>query len=310
MFHRLRLWDCRLDGDSPGSQDGARNGDRSGQGGRHRYAEAASLLLADDIPSALTRPDDPLTRAQRAAQEELAQIEGHLAAGRYELAKSRLQVQRKVLASLNGHGGPVALLARVDAQIERIAQRQAQEEQLEMQKTCAGFVAQVDQFCTLGDLCQAQTMLEDLTRRLQQYQGPVVAADGRGSDRLARCAGGPLSATRARIEAGPDRRDAGRATAASARESACGWDDPGAAVRVRGPRPVPPSRSGRLDRRLGRAARAARRAPGAVPHAPGLDTLRSDPGSWEQVQDDLVQALELRSGLLAGRGAVIWAHRQ
>jgi hypothetical protein len=62
----------------------------------HPISEAATLLLSDDIPSCLTRQDHPLARLEPSIQEELAVIEGHLAAGQYELAKSRLLVQRRV----------------------------------------------------------------------------------------------------------------------------------------------------------------------------------------------------------------------
>jgi hypothetical protein len=309
VFHRLRLWDCRLDGDSrvegvppsnrgpacpePAEREARDTGvaDRVGPEERHRYAEAASLLLADDIPSALTKPDDPLTRAQRAAQEELAQIESHLAAGRYELALSRLQVQRKVLASLRGAGGAAALLARVDAQIERIAQRQAQEEQLEIQKTCTGFVAQVDQFCTRDDERQAQTMLEDLTQRLQQCRArlsPQTSPEAIALlDALAsRCRQHVHDLRRAQIArtlAEPLRRlrenrpsegtipvppSVYEALAQCRRHDPAGWIEDWTALQEQ------------LDAQQGRYY--THRA---------LDTLRSDPGSWEQVQEDLVQAL-------------------
>ena len=323
VFHRLRLWDCRLDGDSrvegvPGSpthpsalgvpvppsnrgqacpelaeRDARDTGvaDRLGEGEYHRYAEAASLLLADDIPSTLTRPDDPLTRAEGAAQEELAQIEGYLAAGRYELAKSRLQVQRKVLASLHGHGPPAALLARVDAQIERIAQRQAQEEQLEIQKMCAGLVGQVDQFCLLGDLCRVQTMREDLTRRLQQCKArlsPQTSAEAIGllEALAARCRQHVHGLKRAQIAKTlaeslrhlrenrpsdwtiPVPPSVYEALAQCRHHDPAGWIEDWAAL------------GEQLDAHQGR--HYTHRA---------LDTLRSDPGSWEQVQDDLVQAL-------------------
>jgi hypothetical protein len=178
VFRRLSLWDCRLNGDPPGPQDAPRHGDRFVESEYHRYAEAASLLLSDDVPSLLTRPDNPLTRVEQAAQEELAAIEGHLASGGYELAKSRLQVQRRVLASLNGHGGLTALLARVEAQIERISHLEAQEEQFGLQRTCAGFVLQVEQFCTLREVCQAQTALDDLSLRLQQFKARLSPQTG------------------------------------------------------------------------------------------------------------------------------------
>lgn len=294
-FHRLLLWDCHLDSDTRvEGGTGVRDtgvADRRAEGEHHRYAEAASLLLADDIPSALTRPDDPLTQAQRAAEEELAQIEGHLAAGRYELATSRLQVQRKVLASLHGPGAPAALLARVDAQLERIAQRQAQEGQLEMQKTCAGFVAQVDQFCRLGELCQVQTMLEDLTRRLQQYKArlaPQTSAEAIGllEALAARCRQHVDELKRAQME---------KTLAEPLRHLR-------AHRPVDGTIPVPPSvyealaqcrhhdPAGRIEdwAALGEQLDAHQ---GRYYTHRALGTLRSGPGSWEQVQNDLVQAL-------------------
>ena len=192
----------------------------------------------------------------------------------------------------------------MDAQIERVAQRQAQEEQLDIQKTCAGFVAEVDQFCTLGDLRQAQTMLEDLTRRLQQCRArlsPQTSAEAIGLlDALAiRCRQHVHGLRRAQIEktlAEPRRRlrdwvpnrDLSRlgsqnrpsdgaipvppsvyeALAQCRRHDPAGWIEDWPALQEQ------------LDAHQGRYH--THRA---------LDTLRSDAGSWKQVEDDLVQAL-------------------
>jgi len=141
--------------------------------GQLDYAGAASLLLSDDIPLSLTRPENMLARVEQSALEELAVIEGLAASGQYDLAKSQLQVQRKVLLSLAGPGGLATLLARLDAQLERIARLEAQEEQLRLQRMCAEFVAEVQKFCTLTDVHRAQSVWEDLMRRLQQFQAPM-----------------------------------------------------------------------------------------------------------------------------------------
>jgi hypothetical protein len=98
LFCRLSLWDCHGEGDSAGAPDVSRGAYPFVEGGHQRYAEAASLLPSDDVPSLLTRPEGPLVRVEQAAQEEMALIEGHLASGQYELARSRLQVQRRILS--------------------------------------------------------------------------------------------------------------------------------------------------------------------------------------------------------------------
>jgi hypothetical protein len=171
-FGPLRLWDCRLSGggleeDSAGPEDG-----------RYHYAEAASLLLSDDIPSLLMRVETPLTRAEQSAREELAMIESRLAADQYDLAKSRLQVQRRILSSLNRRGRLAGLLARVDAQIERITHLEAQKEQLELQRTCARLVSEVEAFCTRADPGRAERDSHDLRRRLQQFRAQLPAQAG------------------------------------------------------------------------------------------------------------------------------------
>jgi hypothetical protein len=174
-FRQLSLWDCRLNGDCPGPQASGPRGDRFVPDQHQRYAEAASLLLSDDVPSALTRPENPLVRMEQSAREELAVTEGYLASGRYELAQSRLEVQRKVLLSLNPRGGLAVVLARVQEQLEKAEALAAQEEELKFQQACAGLVAEVQEFCTLTDVCQAQSRLADLQRRLQQSQAPARA---------------------------------------------------------------------------------------------------------------------------------------
>jgi len=170
VFRQLSLWDCRQGGDRPGQEPADRDGDRFGQDPHARYAEAAGLLLSDDIPSALAGPQDPLVRVEQSAREELAVIESHLAAGRYELAQSRLHVQRKILLSLNARGPLAAVLARVEEQLERVATLETQGEQLKFQQACARLVAEVQEFCTLTDASQAQSRLGDLQRRVQQFQ--------------------------------------------------------------------------------------------------------------------------------------------
>ena len=183
VFRQLSLWDCRLNGDRPGPEEAGRQRDCSVPDPHQRYAEAASLLLSDDIPFALTRPESPLARMEQSAREELAATEGYLAAGQYELAKSRLHVQRKVLLSLSARGGLAAVLARVDAQLEKVEALEAQEEQLEFQQACARLVSEVQEFCTLTDVCQAQNRLADLQRRLQQFQAqapPQTGTEGVG----------------------------------------------------------------------------------------------------------------------------------
>ena len=147
--------------------------------GSYRYcAEAASLLLSDDVPSSLTRLETPLSRAEQAAREELASIESRLTLNQYELVRSRLHVQRRILSSLNRRGRLAGLLARVDAQLERVAHLESQSEQLELQRACAGLISSVEQFCRLTDLCRAQREHEDLVRRFRRVKSGLEPQTG------------------------------------------------------------------------------------------------------------------------------------
>jgi hypothetical protein len=174
VFRRLSLWDCRLPDDPSGPQGTRPGDDRFVEGEGHRYAEAAALLLSDDIPSCLTRQDHPLARLEPSIQEELAVIEGHLAAGQYELARSRLLVQRRILESLDERYGLAPLLRYVDAQVERIGHLEAQEERFQVQKACGRLVAEVEEFCTRTDGAPAQSAWEDLQRRVQQLRARLT----------------------------------------------------------------------------------------------------------------------------------------
>ncbi|GEM_PF-496286 len=175
---RLRLWECRY-GDSSSGQDGdAEKPDRPASSGHDHYAEAASLLLSDDVPACLMRLESPVSQAERFAQEELADIESRLALSHYELAKSRLHVQRRILSSLNRRGRFAGLLARIDAQLERIAQIEAQSEQFDFQRACAKLVSAVEQFCRITDPCQADREFAELDRRLRHFRAQAASPVG------------------------------------------------------------------------------------------------------------------------------------
>jgi hypothetical protein len=175
---QLRLWESRSNGGFSGS-DGVAETERSAAGEYGYCAEAASLLLSEDIPSSLTRLESPLARAEQAAREELASIEGRLTLNQYELARSRLEVQRRILSSLNRRGRLAGLLDRVDVQLERVAYLQSQSEQLDLQRTCGSLICGVEQFCRLTDLCRAQREHDDLVRRLRQVQSGLEPQAGK-----------------------------------------------------------------------------------------------------------------------------------
>ncbi len=175
---QLRLWECRYS-DSGSGQDGdAEKPDRPVFSGHDHYAEAASLLLSDDVPACLMRLESPVSQAERFAQEELADIENRLALSHYELAKSRLHVQRRILSSLNRRGRFAGLLARMDAQLERIVQMEAQSEQFDYQRACARVVSAVEQFCRITDPCQADREFADLDRRLRHFRAQAASPAG------------------------------------------------------------------------------------------------------------------------------------
>lgn len=159
---QLVLWESRSDGDGLAAE-----ADRSMQGAYGHCAEAASLLLSEDIPSSLTRIESPLVRAEQSVREDLANLEGRLILGQYDLVKSRLQVQRRILSSLSRRGRLAGLIARIDAQLERVDYVQSQSEQLDLQRTCAGLISGVEQFGRLIDLCRAERDYDDLVGRIR-----------------------------------------------------------------------------------------------------------------------------------------------
>ncbi len=183
----LALWECRVDGDGPRSAEANRGVDPpstahpvpSGHLSSTSSTEAAALLLSNDIPLSLTRLESPLSRAERFAQEELADIEGRLAVDHHEFARARLQGQRRILSSLNQNGRLAGLLARVDAQLERINQIESHQGQLELQRACTRMISEVEQFCRLTDPCRAGRECRALQRRLQHLRAQPVPQDGR-----------------------------------------------------------------------------------------------------------------------------------
>jgi len=191
---RLILWDSRSNGDGLSGNVAAGDVERSLLGSYGYCAEAANLLLSEDVPSSLTRQESPLIRAEQAAREELAIIENHLTLGQYELAKSRLEVQRRILTSLNRRGRLSGLLTRVEALLERAASLQSQSEQLDLQRTCASLISEVERHCRLVDLCRAEREHDDLVGKLQQVRsgldpqtgGEVAALLGELAARLER----------------------------------------------------------------------------------------------------------------------------
>ena len=134
-----------------------------------RCAEAASLLVADDIPAALVGDEGPGRRVEELAQEELAEIEELVAAGHHALAQSRLEVQRRVLASLN-HRRLGRVLQQIDVELQRIAHAKKDLEQVQLQRTCGHLVSEVEQFCRVTNLAQAERKLGSLNRRLASYR--------------------------------------------------------------------------------------------------------------------------------------------
>jgi hypothetical protein len=187
---------CAAGGTPNGRPDGGSSGrpteDRSlasssgpfVRGQYHRYAEAMTLLLSEDIPSALARREDPLDRLEQSAREELAAIDQHVACGQYDLARSRLQVQRTILVSADHRQTAAMLLAQVDARLERVAGLEVQEQRLGLQRTCAEFVSEVQKFCSLAEVRHAQSLYPDLSGRLQRFKTELPPWMGHEARRL------------------------------------------------------------------------------------------------------------------------------
>ena len=162
---RLSLWDCRTEDERAGG-----NGEDVHSSVADRCAEAAGLLLSDDIPAVLIRSESPLSRAEQLACEELADVEGRVTIHQRELTKSRLRAQRRILSSLNRRGRLEGLLARIDAQLDRVARREMQEKHLDLQRTCARLVDEVERFCRISDPCLGDRERHDLIARLTAFR--------------------------------------------------------------------------------------------------------------------------------------------
>lgn len=172
----LLLWgDSRMSG----VQHEAREADGDAAPRPHdRYRDAAALLLSDQIPSSLAAKESPGRRAEQLAQEELAEIENLVAAGNFELARSRLQVQRKILSTLDHQGHCGDLLARVDAELLWIEHSEQELEQLHIQRACAKLVSELERFCTLTSLAPAEREFEDLKRELVNQKARLGSRGG------------------------------------------------------------------------------------------------------------------------------------
>lgn len=134
------------------------------------YADAATLLLSHQVPSSLTSRTSPSQRAEQLAMEELAEIESLVAAGNFDLARSRLEVQRKILAGMDHQDRAGSLLARVDAELLWIQNAEKELEQLQLQRACTKLVSEVEQFCKLTSLARAERQVEELRHRLNEQR--------------------------------------------------------------------------------------------------------------------------------------------
>lgn len=144
-----------------------------------RYAEAAALLLGHQIPSSLTPQDEPGLRTEQLAEEELAEIENLVVSGQFDLARSRLEVQRKILVAMDRHGRRGDLLARVDAELLWIARSKKEFEQLHLQRACARLVAELEEFCKLTSLAPAERQLDDLRQQLDDEKARLGPQAGK-----------------------------------------------------------------------------------------------------------------------------------
>ncbi len=191
------LWGGEVEGDGLQEAEGDKPRGHRLEGVPDRYAEAASLLLAGEIPSSLVRRTSPGSQAEQLAMEELAEIENLAAAGNHELARARLEVQRKVLTALNHREHLAGLLERIDTQLRWIERSEQELEQLELQRVCGKLISEIEQFCQLVSLSQAERKIEPIRRRVQHYRAEVSAQTGQAVlellDELAQRAEGHLA---------------------------------------------------------------------------------------------------------------------
>lgn len=140
--------------------------------------DAAAILLSDQIPSSLTSRESPAQQAEHIAQEELAEIESLVVAGHFALARSRLQIQRKVLSTLDHRDHCSGLLARVDAELLWIQRAEKELEQLQLQRACASLVAELERFCRLTSLAPAERQMEELKGRIEEHKAGLIPGTG------------------------------------------------------------------------------------------------------------------------------------
>ena len=170
---RLALWTDRAESSAVAEDAKGDEPDGRSESEFSRYAEAASLLLADEIPSSLVRRQSPGSQAEQLALEELAEIENVAASGNHELARTRLEVQRRILTALNQRGHCAGLLERVEAQLRWIARSEKELEQLELQRLCGKLISDVEQFCQLVSLSRAERKIGPIRQELGRYRDHV-----------------------------------------------------------------------------------------------------------------------------------------
>ncbi|MDI6449793.1 hypothetical protein [Anaerobaca lacustris] len=170
----LRLWGDRRASTVHGGESGPECDDDLSSCLQDRHAEAAALLPGNLVPSSLTRGTSPGQRAEQLAQEELAEIENLVVAGNFELARCRLQVQRRVLCALDSQDRRGDLLARVDAELLSIHHAEKELEQLQLQRACAKLVSELERFCKLTSLAPAERQAEDLRHRLDEHRARLA----------------------------------------------------------------------------------------------------------------------------------------
>ncbi len=167
IVRRLSLWSAEGDLSSP---ERGRSYERFAGDSYDSYADAGSLLMAEDIPCALTANKGPDARVEQAAQEELAAIEDLVADAHYDLARSRLEIQRRVVTTLNQRRRFAHLVDYIDGQLQRIDRAMEQYAQWEFQQACGSLVAETEQFCTITHPAEAERRLVSLKRRLESYR--------------------------------------------------------------------------------------------------------------------------------------------
>jgi len=136
----------------------------------HEYAEAASLLFEHDIPSSLMPHERKVVWLERIAEGKLTQAKACYESRAYEQATSTLQSTLDGLKGIKGSRRINWLRKRAKRLLHAVGRRLFEHRQFQVHGEYTRFLQEIDEFCSVMDLCQVHRASEDLLARLERLR--------------------------------------------------------------------------------------------------------------------------------------------